>query len=259
MFPDKKVIPSLVRTSGPVGFTRQSDVVRLIVEILARVRLERAHKRTDAQQRAKWEKPVRQLIRDLQDPELLGAPDSGTSERVYRVARWYLDHHRDDKYVPVVESASSLRDKFWNLERTMQERSPDLVVQETALDVLTEVLGSERAARFFEKSAVEPARGLRLTSSDADLARSLLALRDHVLKSRMGTGRFDERGSDQDGGPTSVVRRYVEWLGDQDWDATLRVLRPDSPAFASWRRDEAKLDPADRDPVTGASRWEGRE
>ena len=241
-------IRSVGRTSGPVGFTRRSDVAALVADLLSRIRLERARIRTTPQQLAQWRKRILQLMRELDGPR--------PADRVYRVVRWYLDHWEDDRYIPRVDSGNSLRDKFDRLERAMVERSPELVQRRTAEEVLAESLGSQRAARFFERSVMPAARELRLTGDDAALAQALVDLRRHVEELRRESRRFDESLSDERGGPTSVVGCYVEWLATQDWDATLRVLRPDSPAFAQWRREEARLDPADRDPVTGESRWE---
>jgi hypothetical protein len=41
---------------------------------------------------------------------------------------------------------------------------------------------------------------------------------------------------------------------EHDWIATLKVLQIDSPALAQFRREAARLDILDRDPITGRAR-----
>ena len=44
------------------------------------------------------------------------------------------------------------------------------------------------------------------------------------------------------GGPLEILRRYVDWLAEKDWEASSQVLKPNSPAFASFRRDFRSLE-----------------
>jgi hypothetical protein len=63
----------------------------------------------DGRKRSAWANSVRQLV-ELDGVEI---------ERVEDALRWYERHHMDD-YVPVIESGSSLREKFTKLEAAIE-------------------------------------------------------------------------------------------------------------------------------------------
>jgi len=57
------------------------------------------------------------------------------------------------------------------------------------------------------------------------------------------------------GGPLEILRQYLAWLLEKDWQASSKVLKLDSPAFAQFRRDYRDLE--GRDPINGKERLYG--
>jgi hypothetical protein len=93
-----------------------------------------------------------------------------------------------------------------------------------------------RAMRLDLGGASEPAVAARLV----DLYRAIRAARPG--------------GATPEGvlGPLALVGRYVGWLEEQDWvrNATMRVIKFDSPAFSQFRREQARYQGYQCDPVT---------
>lgn len=245
-FPDRagRVIPVLGRT-GESGFVRAVDAARVLADLVAVVRRERSHQVADDAQRRAWAREILRLLRRLDDPDPAG--------RVYRVMRWYLDHHADDRYVPVIESGSSLRDKFNRLEAAMAERTPRPEPEESPSDVIRAAVLDPTLARNFEAAIYRPARSLGL-GDDLAVARALVTL--HLgLREERRAARVPSDVAALIGGIQELLARYVSWLGDQSWlgRATVKVLDAQHSAFAQFRREEAEHG-AHGDPITGRMR-----
>ena len=244
LFPDRQPVSAIRRSSGG-RFVRQDEVVEVVVDILARVRRERSSQIVEPSQRAAWARRVAQLCRRLDDPS--------PAERVHRAVRWYMDHWADDEFIPRIESGQSLLDKFDRLEAAMARRSA-LSPDDTPRDVIRAAVGNGSMLAYFEADILAPARRLNLTSSEVDLARALVDLYVRIREDR-AAARLSDQLVAQLGGLTDLLRRYVAWVADNDWStATLKVLRYDSPSFAHFRREQARLDARERDPITGSTR-----
>jgi len=248
LFPEK-TIAKAVRLSSSGYFVRDAhQVMRATAEALADKRLANSGHVTDQAELARWVPVISRLVSRLVGP----AP----AHRVYTVVTWYRDQPtwRKDKYLPRVDTAKTLREKFDRLEAAMHSRmdssEPD---DEIPRDVLRAAVGGDGPVlTSIERDVFAPARKLRLTGDDLGLARALARLHASIRAERAAAGVSDDLVR-QLGGAVGLLARYVAFLGDQGWVATLRVLQPDSPAFAQFRRGQAQLDARDRDPVTGKS------
>lgn len=250
LFPGKPAKAALlvVRRSSGGNFVRdKTQVYAQIDSLLTRARIARWNRRQELKGTYKW---LDKLCRELDGP----APVL----RVLAVAAWYADEQpwERDKMVPWVDGGPSLYEKFSRLEACMRRMKPaEMEDDETPRDVLRAAVGGDGPVlTSLEKDVFAPARKLRLTGDDLELARALVRLHASIRAERAAAGVSDDLVR-QLGGVVGLLARYVAFLGDQGWIATLKVLQPDSPAFAQFRRGQIQLDARDRDPVTGKSYW----
>jgi hypothetical protein len=228
--PPKQIIKPL---SDPDGLCLRC------AELIAQVRQERhnltvKHRQpktlTSATQIASWARSIKTYAATLDDDH------KAACQAVYRVVAWYAEHWSDSPYIPVVSSAKSLKDKFDRLEAAMQRLSPvnghDLTVPE--------VLGKYgiRLVDSFARDILRPAKKLGVFDANDDI---VLAGHLAALYAAIRTARDDASLSDdlklRLGGPSEIVKRYIEWLHDKQWRVSSKVLTVSSPAFGQFRRD----------------------
>jgi hypothetical protein len=88
-------------------------------------------------------------------------------------------------------------------------------------------------------------------TNDAVLTDKIVGLYNEIQNER-ATVRLSPAVKLNIGGPLEVMRRYISWLAEKDWDASSRVLKSDSPAFNQFRRDFRNME--GNDPVNGKER-----
>ena len=196
----------------------------------------------NGRQRAAWTKSVMRLIyRKLRPREF-------ACLRVLGVVEWYADqpNWRVDPYIPRVDGGKSLYEKFERLELCMHVRTGDRHPDVPTVDCVISRLfnGSAVLAETFRGDILVRARRLDLGGeSEAVLAGAVGNLYSAVQRQhRPGVSTV---------GAMNLVRRYLIWLGEKDWQMTLRVLDIESPAFVKFRRGVAAMHPYGADPLTG--------
>ena len=153
-------------------------------------------------------------------------------QRIDQALDWYAENI-GGKYIPVIESGSSLRNKFIKLEEAMKRAgySPNPTKQRSISPkrIIKQQFGSLSGS--FEKSCYLPAKdlipNLQGKADKAELAKSLID-RFKVIDQKWDT-LPPEKKSLSDLGPMTVLQRFIEWLGDQDWitNKDPRIFRND--------------------------------
>lgn len=175
----------------------------------------------------------------------LGGPDP--SLRLLRAVEWYREH-AGDRYVPWIEGARSLYEKFGRLEARMREAGAGDSPGETVDEVVAGLFnGSRVLAESFRSDLLAGAMLLDLGGA-----------REAVVAARLGEMYRAIRAaraspvSEGTPGALTLLGCYVGWLSERDWTTmTTRVLDLDSPAFGQFRREVASRHPRGADPVTG--------
>jgi hypothetical protein len=235
------------------NFVRDSfKVHRKIAELLAEIRLDRASRETTEVQLASWEKDVKRLCKQLRG-------NGPSCIRVLAVLKWYKDHWDDDEYIPRVESGKSLYDKFDRLEIAMRKRVSfrDENDEELSIEQVLRQKGfvADRLIDTIMRDIIKPAKQLRLidVKGDALLTARLIDLYNAMREERNNSNLSSDMKV-RLGGPLEILKRYIDWLIEKDWEASTRVLKMDSPAFAQFRRDFRSLEGLD--PISGKGRAE---
>ncbi len=153
-------------------------------------------------------------------------------ERIESALDWYADNI-GGQYIPVIESGGSLRNKFIKLEDAMKRagHSPNPTKQRSISPkrIIKQQFGS--LSGNFEKSCYLPAKDLIPNLQDkadkAELAKILID-RFKTIDQKWDT-LPPEKKSLSDLGPMTVLQRFIEWLGDQDWitNKDPRIFRND--------------------------------
>ena len=114
-------------------------------------------------------------------------------------------------------------------------------------EIIKKRLGSLASA--FTENCYTPAKQIITDEDEGKLARKLLSLYEHiqVIQSNIPPGLLPS--------PISIIQNYLEWIEDNDWisDRTVKLLSVSHTLFKRFRREEAKKDNMERDPVTGKS------
>ena len=103
--------------------------------------------------------------------------------------------------------------------------------------------------KVFIENCYTPAKQIIPDLDKGKLAQSLLDLHEDI----------QEKQKDIPAGllpsPISIIQSYLEWIEDNDWisDRTVKLLSISHTLFKRFRREEAKKDNMERDPVTGKS------
>lgn len=221
-------------------FPRTADFVRdrsrilaAVCESLAQARLARFNRSTPPEHSASCVKYLEKLRSELGPPHPL--------LRILDVVRWY-EAHWHEGLVPWVEGGPSLYSKFSRLEAIMLDRTrqePTTTVDEVLTNLFN---GSKIVSEAFKSDILVRAKRLSLGSvSEVDLMTRLGELYGSIRAARVPEAA----------GPIDLLRRYINWLSEKDWQMTMRVLSTSSPAFQQFRREEASLHPLGADPLTG--------
>lgn len=114
-------------------------------------------------------------------------------------------------------------------------------------EIIKKRLGSLASA--FTENCYTPAKQIITDEDEGKLARKLLSLYEHIqaIQSNIPPGLLPS--------PISIIQNYLEWIEDNDWisDRTVKLLSVSHTLFKRFRREEARKDNMERDPVTGKS------
>lgn len=107
-------------------------------------------------------------------------------------------------------------------------------------------------ADAFFKETYEPARDLLRVPDSPELASLLLGMLEDIYSQQKGMSK--ELARLMPNGMT-VLEHYIRWIGDNPWisDKTMKLFSVSHTLFQKFRRDEAKRDNNERDPLTGKS------
>jgi hypothetical protein len=114
-------------------------------------------------------------------------------------------------------------------------------------EIIKRRLGS--LAPAFTRNCYTPAKQIIPDTDKGKLAQSLLDFHEDI----------QEKQKDVPAGllpsPISIIQSYLEWIEDNDWisDRTVKLFSISHTLFKRFRREEAKKDNMERDPVTGKS------
>ncbi len=215
-----------------------------------------SHKNVKINQQKKhaWSNEVRKLVED----------DGVSTERIEHALDWYQDNI-GGQYVPVIESASSLRNKFINLEEAVKRDGGSVKSSSsnkkvpTPKRIIAQYKKDKISRDYFFKNCFEPARQLYNLNGEkrefsAELAETLLDLEEQI-KSRQ------KKHLDQDtrkalaeiAEPERMISRYIDFIGRWADNPSLKLFDIKHDQFSKFRREEAKNDGIQRDPITGNS------
>ena len=152
-------------------------------------------------------------------------------QRIDQALDWYADNI-GGQYIPVIESGGSLRNKFIKLEEAMKRAGHSPNQLPTNIPSPKKLIQQEfrSLSNSFEKTCYIPAKALMPDLDKigkAELAKSLID-RFKVIDQKWDI-LPPEKKSLSDLGPMTVLQRFIEWLGDQDWitNKDPRIFRND--------------------------------
>jgi hypothetical protein len=202
-----------------------------------------------------WANEIRKLVET----------DEVSIQRVQAALDWY-EENIGGQYVPVIESGSSLRNKFIKLEDAMRRAGAvpgqsKTISTDTSKDpkkILQQFFRSKDLAYVFYRDCYEPAEALfEGTVDGGTLAETLLNLYSQIKEKQ-------EQNLSGDlvrllPGPMELIARYIDWIRDNTWitDIRLDMFDLNHSLFSRFRRDEAKTDNFERDAITGKSYLRG--
>lgn len=184
--------------------------------------------------------------------------------RIEKALDWYAQNI-GGQYIPVIESGSSLRSKFTKLEDAMKRagvlgtnqknqqegESPKRLIKEHFNGL----------APAFEKDCYLPAKelipGLKGREERAKLAQNLIELHNNIEDAQ--ERHIPKESQHLFPGAMTIINLYIDWIGNNSWikDKSINLFSMDHLLFSKFRREEARKDNLERDPVTGKSYMEG--
>ncbi len=118
-------------------------------------------------------------------------------------------------------------------------------------EIIKKRLGS--LAPAFTKNCYTPAKQIIPDADRNRLTQSLLDLHEDIQEKqkKVPAGLLPS--------PISIIQHYLEWIEDNDWinDRTVKLFDISHTLFQRFRREEAKKDNMERDPLTGKSYLRG--
>lgn len=208
-----------------------------------------------SQKIASWANEIRKLIET----------DGVSIQRVETALDWYEDNI-GGQYIPVIESGSSLRNKFIKLEDAMrragavpgQSKTISADVPKDPKKVLHRFFRSKDLTNVFYRDCYESAEELfEGTVDGGTLAETLLNLYSQIKEKQEQHLKGDLVRLLP--GPMELIARYIDWIRDNTWitDIRLDMFDLNHSLFSRFRRDEAKTDNLERDAITGKSYMRG--
>jgi hypothetical protein len=135
--------------------------------------------------------------------------------------------------IPVKRTESSARKVAG---RSSQEILAQGGFTDRVVESLTEIIKAAKRLQLFD------------LKTEAELTVHILDLYD-AMKGGREAANLSTNLKIKIGGPLEILRRYMAWLVEKDWEASSKVLKLNSPSFASFRRDFRSLEGID--PIDG--------
>ena len=213
----------------------------------------------DPYQKKLWTNEIRMLVEN----------DDVSIQRVRDALDWYQDNIGGE-YVPVIESGGTFRQKFIRLEAAMKRSgksgNPRNPISDKAppnpKKIIQRHLKEDEPMihDVFYRDCFIPAEGLfggDPTVNKNHLAQQLLNLHDQIQAEQNANFTPDLRQALD--GPFDLVEKYVQWIENNSWidHPTVGMFDVGHSLFLRFRRDEAKNDNFERDPLTGQSYMRG--
>lgn len=119
------------------------------------------------------------------------------------------------------------------------------------MKTIDDVFTSNTLKKAFARDCVRPAMDL-FDIDEAELTDALLTLHDQIESGQAGLSQDLRQLMPS---PLSLVSLYVSWVKDTDWitDTRVNILDIDHALFTRFRRQQAKEDNQERDPISGKS------
>ena len=178
--------------------------------------------------------------------------------RLEKALDWY-SYNIGGPYIPVIESGSALRNKFTKLEDAMKRAGAYDKKTTSAIPSPKSMIKKKMGglANSFEKECYVKAKnlfdGIETKEMKGKLAEALIQLYDEICKiqSKVSSGVLSLLP-----GPISIISSYLDWIEENNWinHKNLKTLEINGPLFSSFRKEEAKKDNLERDPLTGKSK-----
>lgn len=206
-----------------------------------------------------WADEIRKLIET----------DGVSQSRVEAALEWYKDHI-GGQYIPVIESGASLRSKFTRLEDAMKRSGaiPSNIPTKqptkptSPKKIIRAYFKNKDLADFFYRDCYLLAEGLFNYALEGDinkdqLARTLVDMHATITKVQRDNVPTETLGMLP--GPIDLISHYLAWVEDSDWitNISLDIFQINHSLFKRFRREEAKNDNLERDPLTGKSYLRG--
>ena len=184
--------------------------------------------------------------------------------RIERALDWYAQNIGGE-YIPVIESGSTLRNKFTKLEDAMKRAGISGTSQknqqegESPKRLIKEHFNG--LAPAFEKDCYLPAKelipGLKGREERVKLAQNLIELHNKIEDAQ--ERHIPKESQHLFPGAMTIINLYIDWIGNNSWikDKSINLFSMDHLLFNKFRREEARKDNLERDPVTGKSYMEG--
>ncbi len=184
--------------------------------------------------------------------------------RIERALDWYAQNIGGE-YIPVIESGSTLRNKFTKLEDAMKRAGISGTSQknqqegESPKRLIKEHFNG--LAPAFEKDCYLPAKelipGLKGREERVKLTQNLIELYNKIEDAQ--ERHIPKESQHLFPGAMTIINLYIDWIGNNSWikDKSINLFSMDHLLFNKFRREEARKDNLERDPVTGKSYMEG--
>lgn len=184
--------------------------------------------------------------------------------RIEKALDWYAQNIGGE-YIPVIESGSTLRNKFTKLEDAMKRAGISGTSQknhqegESPKRLIKEHFNG--LAPAFEKDCYLPAKelipGLKGREERTKLTQNLIELYNKIEDAQ--ERHIPKESQHLFPGAMTIINLYIDWIGNNSWikDKSINLFSMDHLLFNKFRREEARKDNLERDPVTGKSYMEG--
>jgi|GEM_PF-5624278 len=233
---------------------RNKTFIPLASKLVGIVQSSKSIKITSSQVKS-WANEIRKLS------EGKGVP----FERIETALDWYEDNV-GGQYIPVIESGSSLKEKFTKIEDAMKRagitptHTKTLQVNKktssTPQKLIKVGFPNDTLRKAFIDNCYKPAKQLLKIEGSGDL----LLLAKFLLKLCSQIEQEQEKNLSEDlkrllPGSVSLVRQYVTWIGNQSWidHPNMKMFDIGDGRFRAFRREQAKEDNQERDALTGRS------
>ncbi len=202
-----------------------------------------------------WANEIRKLVET----------DGVSTERIGAALDWYA-RNIGGQYIPVIESGSSLREKFTRLEDAMKrsgyiststEKKKEGPTEHPRKIIRKHFSSRDLAEVFYRDCYLLAEQLLDYAVKEDELCKALLNFHSQVeQKQKKNLSPELQRLLP---GPIDLISHYINWIEDNHWvtNITVDLFNIDHKLFRRFCREEAGKDNLERDPLTGKSYLRG--